>query len=72
MWTALLVMFVLLVLAIGVAIPVLLLEQERRIERVARERQRIAHDAIRVKSVLDQEAFRSARAMHDVARRSRR
>lgn len=33
---------------------------DRRLEQVERERQRIASDAIRVKAALDQEAFRAA------------
>lgn len=45
---------------------------DRRLEQVERERQRIANDAIRVKAALDQEAFRAARALHEAARRSRR
>lgn len=44
---------------------------QRRRQQLEQQR-RIAGDAVRVKALLDQEAFRAAKAMTEAARRSQR
>lgn len=68
-----------LLVVVGVVLVVLglivfTLEEQRgqRRRRRLEQQRRIAGDAVRVKALLDQEAFRAARAMTEAARRSQR
>lgn len=68
-----------LLVVVGVVLVVLVLIvftlEERRGQRRRRQleqQRRIAGDAVRVKGLLDQEAFRAAKAMTEAARRSQR
>lgn len=71
--------FVDLLVVVGVALVVLslivfMLEEQRgqRRRQQLEQQRRIAGDAVRVKALLDQEAFRAAKAMTEAARRSQR